>query len=290
MKYWFGYLTAAIFGAITWVLMRFGERFSTLVDMVYPYVIRTSESILAQWASGADFPVWQLLAVALGALILASIVLMIVLKWNPIQWGGWVLAFFAGIYMLHTMLWGLNYYSGPLSDDMRLDVGSVGKGYAVEMVCQAAEARGLTSALVSVGGNLRAIGVKPDGSQWTGGVENPWSSSDVYTSDSMLDGAINMSDMALVTSGDYQRYYVVDGVRYHHLIDPATLWPAAYFNGVSVLAPDSGVADCLTTGLFCMPLEEGQKIVESLDGVEALWCTTDGQLVTSSGWSSHEKK
>ena len=92
MKYWFGYLTAAIFGAITWVLMRFGERFSTLVDMVYPYVIRTSESILAQWASGVDFPVWQLLAVALGALILASIVLMIVLKWNPIQWGGWVLS------------------------------------------------------------------------------------------------------------------------------------------------------------------------------------------------------
>ena len=79
MKYWFGYLTAAIFGAITWVLMRFGERFSTLVDMVYPYVIRTSESILAQWAGGVDFPVWQLLAVALGVLILASIVLMIVL-------------------------------------------------------------------------------------------------------------------------------------------------------------------------------------------------------------------
>ena len=135
MKYWFGYLTAAIFGAITWVLMRFGERFSTLVDMVYPYVIRTSESILAQWASGVDFPVWQLLAVALGALILASIVLMIVLKWNPIQWGGWVLAFFAGIYMLHTMLWGLNYYSGPLSDDMRLDVGS----YNLEELTEATE-------------------------------------------------------------------------------------------------------------------------------------------------------
>ena len=174
--------------------------------------------------------------------------------------------------------------------EMSLDVGSVGKGYAVEMVAQAAEARGLTSALISVGGNLRAIGVKPDGSQWSGGVENPWNASEFYTSDSSYVAAVNMSDMALVTSGDYQRYYVVDGVRYHHLIDPATLWPAAYFNGVSVLAPDSGVADCLTTGLFCMPLEEGQKIVESLDGVEALWCTTDGQLVTSSGWSSHEKK
>ena len=179
------------------------------------------------------------------------------------------------------------YLSDP---EMSLDVGSVGKGYAVEMVAQAAEARGLTSALISVGGNLRAIGVKPDGSQWSGGVENPWNASEFYTSDSSYVAAVNMSDMALVTSGDYQRYYVVDGVRYHHLIDPATLWPAAYFNGVSVLAPDSGVADCLTTGLFCMPLEEGQKIVESLDGVEALWCTTDGQLVTSSGWSSHEKK
>ena len=66
-----------------------------------------------------------------------------------------------------------------------------------------------------------------------------------------------------------------------------TLWPAAYFDGVSVLAPDSGVADCLTTGLFCLPLEEGKQLVESLDGVEALWCTTDGEVVTSSGWSEH---
>jgi len=174
--------------------------------------------------------------------------------------------------------------------EMSLDVGSVGKGYAVEMVCQAAQARGLTSALVSVGGNLRAIGTKPDGSQWTGGVENPWSSSDVYTSDSMLGDPINMSDMALVTSGDYQRYYVVDGKRYHHLIDPDTLFPATYFNGVTVLCNDSGLADCLTTGLFCQSLEDGQKIVESLDGVEAMWCTPDQQIVTSSGWDSHLKK
>ena len=107
---------------------------------------------------------------------------------------------------------------------------------------------------------------------------------------SMLDGAINMSDMALVTSGDYQRYYVVDGKRYHHLIDPDTLFPAAYFNGVTVLCSDSGLADCLTTGLFCQPLEDGMKIVESLDGVEAMWCTPDQQVITSSGWDSHLKK
>ena len=174
--------------------------------------------------------------------------------------------------------------------EMSLDVGSVGKGYATEMACQAAEARGLTSALVSVGGNIRAIGTKPDGTQWTGGVEDPWNASDYYTSDTMLTSPINISDMALVTSGDYQRYYVVDGKRYHHLIDPDTLFPAAYFNSVTVLCSDSGLADCLTTGLFCMPLEEGQKIVESLDGVEALWCTTDQQVVTSSGWDEHLKK
>ena len=172
---------------------------------------------------------------------------------------------------------------------MSLDVGSVGKGYAVEQAAQAAEARGLTSALISVGGNLRAIGTKPDGSQWVGGVENPWNSSEVYTNGSSTVAAVKMSGLSLVTSGDYQRYYVVDGVRYHHLIDPATLWPAAYFDGVSVLAPDSGVADCLTTGLFCQPLEDGMKIVESLDGVEAMWCTPDQQIVTSSGWDAHLK-
>ena len=173
---------------------------------------------------------------------------------------------------------------------MSLDVGSVGKGYAVEQAALAAEARGLTSALISVGGNLRAIGTKPDGSQWSGGVENPWNASDVYTASSSYVSGVNMSDMALVTSGNYQRYYVVDGVRYHHLIDPDTLWPARYFDSVSVLSPDSGAADCLTTGLFCMSLEDGQKLIESLDGVEALWCTPDGEVIQSSGWADHEKK
>ena len=124
MKYWFGYLTAGIFAAITWILMLFGEKFATLVDMVYPYVIRTLEDYLAQWTSVVAFPLWQLLAIVLGVLVLASFVLMLVLKWSPIQWGGWVLATFSAIYMLHMLLWGLNYYSGPLAEDLRLDNGS----------------------------------------------------------------------------------------------------------------------------------------------------------------------
>ena len=124
MKYWFGYLTAAIFGVITWVLMEFGQRYEALVDMVYPYVIRTLQDILAQWTAVVDWPVWQLMAVVLGVLILASLVLMIILKWNPIQWGGWICAVLAFLYMMHTVIWGLNYYAGPLAEDMRLDTSS----------------------------------------------------------------------------------------------------------------------------------------------------------------------
>ncbi len=135
MKYWFGYLTAAIFGAITWVLMQFGAKFTTLVDMIYPYVIRTLQGMLAQWSSVVAFPLWQLLAVTLGVLILASLVLLIVLKWNPIQWAGWVLAVFAGIYMLHTLMWGLNYHAGPLAEDMRLEVAR----YTLDELTEATE-------------------------------------------------------------------------------------------------------------------------------------------------------
>ena len=89
------------------------------------------------------------------------------------------------------------YLSDP---DMSLDVGSVGKGYAVEMAAQAAEARGLKSALISVGGNLRAIGTKPDGSQWSGGVENPWNASDVYTASSSYVSRIPSGPPATLTA------------------------------------------------------------------------------------------
>jgi len=135
LKYWFGYLTAGIFGAITWVLLQFGEKFTTLVDMVYPYVVRTLQDYLAQWTSVVDYPVWQLLAVVLVVLILASLVLVIALKRNLIQWLGWVLAVFAAIFMLHTMVWGLSYHAGDLADDLRLDVTS----YNLEELTEATE-------------------------------------------------------------------------------------------------------------------------------------------------------
>ena len=135
MKYWRGYLTAFIFAVITWALMQFGQSFTGLVDMVYPYVIRTMQNMLAQWSSSVDFVVWQTAVLALVIVGLASAVLMIVLKWNPIQWFGWVLAAASCLYMLYTLFFGLNYFAGPLAEDIRLEVGA----YNVDELTEAAE-------------------------------------------------------------------------------------------------------------------------------------------------------
>ena len=135
MKYWFGYLTAAIIGAITWVLMQFGQRFQTLVDMVYPYVIRTLQGYLAEWSGSVDFLLWQLLAVALAVVILASLVAVIATKKSIIAWGGWVLSACAFVYLVHTMVWGLNYYAGPLAEDIRMESAQ----YTIEELADATE-------------------------------------------------------------------------------------------------------------------------------------------------------
>ena len=122
MKYWAGYLTAAIIGAISWAFMQMAQKFTTLVDMVFPYVLRILQDTLSEWSAGLDFCLWQTLAVAGGALVIASIVLMVVMRWNPIQWGGWVLAAASVVVLLHTLTFGLNYHAGPLADDIQLEV------------------------------------------------------------------------------------------------------------------------------------------------------------------------
>lgn len=122
MKYWRGYITAAIFAAITLALTEFAKTHTTLVDMVYPYVTRLIQTTLAGWSGDAEFLLWQLLAVLLIAALLASIVVMIVLKWNVFQWFGWVLTAASCLWMLHTGIYGLNNYAGPLADDIRLNV------------------------------------------------------------------------------------------------------------------------------------------------------------------------
>ena len=171
------------------------------------------------------------------------------------------------------------YFADPA---MTLDVGAVGQGYAVEQTAQAAQARGLTSALLNIGGNVRAIGTKPGGKLWTAGVENPWGDDPAYIQ------AVELADGdSLVISGDYQRYYVVDGKRYHHILDTATGYP--YDNGllgVSIITDESVDGDGLSTTCFALGLADGMALVESLDDTEAVFITEDYELHFSSGMGS----
>ena len=122
MKYWRGYLTAAIIAALTWGVTEFAKNHQALVDMVYPYLSRMIQTALADWSAGLNFCLWQLLVILLVAAFIASIVVSIVLRWNIIQWLGWVLTGVSLIWMLHTGAYGLNYYAGPLAEDIRLNV------------------------------------------------------------------------------------------------------------------------------------------------------------------------
>lgn len=159
--------------------------------------------------------------------------------------------------------------------EMSLDVGGIAKGYATEQVAGIAEKNGFTSGLISVGGNVRSIGEREDGTPWKVGIQNPFDQNGQDIS------KISLTDGSLVTSGVYERYYTVNGKNYHHIIDPDTLFPAEYFSSVSILCSDSGKADALSK-IFNMPYEEGLALIESLPDVEALWVFPDGRVEMSS--------
>lgn len=170
-------------------------------------------------------------------------------------------------------------------ENMSLDVGSIGKGYAVQKLAEYAREIDLEHVLISVGGNVCAVGTKADGTPWLVGVENPdTQSSQPYVC------SVELADQSIVTSGDYQRYYEVDNIRYCHIIDPDTNMPPEYYSSVSVITKDSGIADALSTSLFSMEYEAGLDLVESLDGVEAMWIEKDGNIRYSRGFKCNEKK
>ena len=137
---------------------------------------------------------------------------------------------------------------------MKLDVGAIAKGYAVEMIAQALEAKGISGYVLNVGGNVRTVGPKADGTKWIVGIENP----DEDSETSYVE-YLNIAGESIVTSGSYQRYYVVDGKSYHHIIDKETLMPAEGYLSVSVVCRDSALGDALSTALFCMSFEEGAR-------------------------------
>ena len=122
MKYWRGYLVALVLGACSWGLMRFAESHWLLIDMIYPYTARIIQNFMANWSSGVSNCLWQLAILVFVAGVLASLVMLIVWKWNPIQWFGWIMSVISLVVLLHTGLYGLNDYAGPLADDVRLNV------------------------------------------------------------------------------------------------------------------------------------------------------------------------
>ena len=156
---------------------------------------------------------------------------------------------------------------------LRLDVGAIAKGWSVQRVAETAP-EGL---LISVGGNVCATGPKDEsGTPWVVGVQDP-------------DGGENylhtlyLTKGSMVTSGDYQRAYMVDGEMYHHIIDPDTLYPGKLWRAVTVVCPDSGLADALSTALFLLPIEEGQRLLDECESV-AMWVDADGEIYYSTGF------
>ena len=161
------------------------------------------------------------------------------------------------------------YLSDP---DMRLDVGAIAKGWAAEEVAEAAP-EGL---LISVGGNVCATGPKDSsGTPWVVGIQDPDGGAYLHT--------LYVTGGSVVTSGDYQRAYAVDGQVYHHIIDPETLYPAGYWRSVTVISEHSTLADALSTALFLLPLEEGQALLDKA-GAEAMWVNARGERFYSPGF------
>ena len=157
-------------------------------------------------------------------------------------------------------------------EDLKLNVGAIAKGYATEKAIEGING----NYLLSVGGNVRVTGPKTDeGTPWIVGIQDP-DKLDSYCYKLAVTGG------SVVTSGDYQRFYEVDGKRYPHIIDPETLMPAAYYRSVTVLCEDSGRADALSTALFNLPLEKGKELAKTA-GVEVLWIPVSGDVVMTDG-------
>lgn len=170
--------------------------------------------------------------------------------------------------------------------DMRLDVGAIAKGYAAEQVARDFEKEFNKPLLLSMGGNVRAVGYKKNNDvPWEVGVQNP----DSEAEESIL-LSVGLANKSLVTSGDYQRFYLFQGKRYHHIIDPITLMPSDHYLSVTILTENSGLADGLSTAAFILPIEEAKSLIERFDDTEAVFVLKDGTLEYTDGFEDYITK
>lgn len=165
-------------------------------------------------------------------------------------------------------------------EGMVLDLGGIGKGYAADQIAEYLKAQGLNSAMINLGGSsIIALGTKPNGSQWNIGLQDPDQSRGTQL------GTIKVSDEVIDASGVYERFFIQDEVRYHHILDPRTGLPSQNgLKSITIMSPNATDADALSTGVFLMGLEEGMKYLESLPGnIEAFFITDDNKIHATSG-------
>jgi len=184
-------------------------------------------------------------------------------------------------------------------DDSRvsLDLGATAKGYAIELIKDDLIEMGVDNFLLSGGGNVASYGKRKmikEGDYYLDscqekfcvGIQSPGDGNFSHSSDedSENEAVLAVQGESIVTSGDYQRFYQdANGIKYHHLIDPDTLYPSVNFRSVSIITEDSGLADFLSSAVFLMSYEDGLKLINSLDGVEAIWLLEDGKIRHSNG-------
>lgn len=163
--------------------------------------------------------------------------------------------------------------------DAHVDLGFIAKGYIADQLKKLFEERGLKNALINLGGNVLAVGSKPDGSAFYTGIQKPFGQRNETIK------IISLTDKSLVSSGSYERYFEEDGILYHHILDPFTGYPVdTDLNGVTILSDSSMEGDALSTACFLYGQKKGQELIESLPGIEALFVTKDGSVYQTSGF------
>lgn len=164
-----------------------------------------------------------------------------------------------------------------LKKGMAVDLGGIAKGYTSDAVTALLKEKGVVSGLFSLGGNISAIGTKPDGTKWKIAIENPLDTNDYV-------GLLEVEDCSVITSGGYQRYFEENGKRYHHIIDSKTGYPAERgLLSVTIISKDGAKADGLSTALFVMGLEDAVELWRNSDDFEAVFVTTEGKVIATEG-------
>lgn len=160
---------------------------------------------------------------------------------------------------------------------MQIDVGGIGKGYAADLAVRVMQGSGATGGVVALSGDIKTFGRMPDDQRFVFGIQHP------RKEQGEILGRIELENEAVSTAGDYQRYFMKDGIRYHHILDPATLQPARECQSVTIIAKEGVLADGLDTGIFVMGPEKGMTLIESLPDVEGIIVGQDGKILVSSG-------